>query len=111
MLLSSIQHPLFLFAVEIAVMTGLRRSEICGLKWENIDFAKSQIRVLTQLKKEDRVWNAAGIEPTIGVHMGSKLELDSATETRISGLCWWAYTCQIRTFFYWIKRLAYLLRS
>ena len=35
----------------IAVLTGLRRSEICGLKWENVDLMRGNLGVVNTLQR------------------------------------------------------------
>lgn len=39
--------------IVLAVFCGLRRGEICGLKWEHVDFAKGAIRVRHSLSRLD----------------------------------------------------------
>lgn len=46
-------HQDWLFAF-IALETGMRRSEILGLTWDNVDFRASQIRVEQQLLWDDK---------------------------------------------------------
>jgi integrase len=41
------------YAVEFAVRSGLRRGEICGLKWSDLDFKKSTITVQRSLEETE----------------------------------------------------------
>ena len=51
----------------IAATTGMRRGEILALRWKNIDFAKSLIKVIEAWKTEDEIgkpkWNKVRIVP------------------------------------------------
>ena len=38
-------------AFKLALYTGLRRSELTGLKWEDIDFTTSTLRVTGNLQR------------------------------------------------------------
>jgi integrase len=51
MLLKRLEHMTLYIPVLIAVTTGMRRGEICGLKWENIDLDNGIIYVKEQLQK------------------------------------------------------------
>jgi len=44
-------HPdrRFASAVRLALATGIRRGEVCGLRWQDIDFSSSQISVANSL--------------------------------------------------------------
>jgi integrase len=57
-ILSTISNPIIAKAIEFAAYTGLRRAEICGLRWDAIDFDKRVLyvrRIIVQGK--DRVWH------------------------------------------------------
>jgi integrase len=40
------RHEPFRTLIFLASVTGLRRSELLGLKWEDIDFASAEIRIV-----------------------------------------------------------------
>jgi integrase len=40
---------------QVAVSTGLRLSEVCGLNWSNVDFANSEITVTHQRRQHDAI--------------------------------------------------------
>ncbi len=39
------KDPVFGMLIRVAIATGLRRSELCGLKWDDIDLARRKMRV------------------------------------------------------------------
>jgi len=49
----SIKKTVYLCAFTIAIHTGMRRGEIAGLLWENIDFDANTIQVDHQLQNQD----------------------------------------------------------
>lgn len=52
-LLDTVQDKLKAFAVEFALKTGLRRSEIWGITWNDIDFASKTISINKSRQKVD----------------------------------------------------------
>ena len=40
-----------LWATSIAVFTGMRRSELCGLKWDQVDLVRGNVRVVSTLQR------------------------------------------------------------
>lgn len=58
-LLAGHPSPQFSMACRLALATGMRRGEICGLQWEDIDFEKQQIHVNKSLV-EDKCSNHNG---------------------------------------------------
>lgn len=58
-LLAGHPSPQFSMACRLALATGMRRGEICGLRWEDIDFEKQQIHVNKSLV-EDKCSNHNG---------------------------------------------------
>ena len=54
-------------AAEIALFTGLRRGEICGLRWEHVDLANRVIHVVQQLQETE-----VGLQPTDVKTKGSR---------------------------------------
>ena len=44
--------PLYL-AILLAFSMGLRRGEICGLKWRDIDFSKNKIQIENEIKRDN----------------------------------------------------------
>lgn len=47
---------IFKLALNITVETGLRRGEMCGLCWEDVDFVNSTISINKALKREKNVY-------------------------------------------------------
>ena len=56
---ASIDIPAML-AAKIALYTGLRRGELCALKWKNVDFASSTIRVEAAIGHTDNEFYLKG---------------------------------------------------
>ncbi|MBN9074310.1 MAG: site-specific integrase [Rhizobiales bacterium] len=46
-------HRMRVLAVVLAVFGGLRRGEVCGLQWENVDFDRNEIRIRHSLSRVD----------------------------------------------------------
>jgi integrase len=66
-------QPAALFAV--ALDTGARKNELCGLQWADLDFEKGAVTVMRQLTQTGR-------QPTFGpVKNGMPRTIDLATET------------------------------
>jgi integrase len=40
----------------VAVSTGMRQSELLGVRWEDVDMEAGLIRIRLQLKREDGEW-------------------------------------------------------
>jgi integrase len=55
-LLDSIQDRTLYLAVEVAVFTGLRRGEVSGLRWEDIDLDRGVMHVSQQIALVDAKW-------------------------------------------------------
>jgi len=53
-LLSELRDP-FRTLILLASVTGLRRGELFGLKWEDIDFAQAEIRIVRSVVDQSRV--------------------------------------------------------
>lgn len=51
------------YAVQLAMLTGLRVGELAGLKWEDIDYKKNRI-VIMRSEKQDRINNCYYISTT-----------------------------------------------
>jgi len=66
-ILDVIQNPLVRLAAEIALFTGLRRGEICGLRWEHVDLSNRVIHVVQQLQETEE-----GVQPTDVKTKGSR---------------------------------------
>lgn len=49
----SIQDPLFLRIVNFALSTGMRRGEILGLPWEDVNFEKGQVSINQSVIRKD----------------------------------------------------------
>lgn len=47
-IIEKLQGTSFYYPVTIALLTGLRKGELCGLKWEYIDLIKNEIQVKEQ---------------------------------------------------------------
>ncbi len=48
----------------VALFTGMRRGEICGLSWDSVDFKKGTISIKQQLQKEKKKGGVHYIAPT-----------------------------------------------
>lgn len=53
-LLDAIRHTRVYWPVLIAIATGLRRGEILALRWKNVDFDRSMLRVVESLEQTKR---------------------------------------------------------
>lgn len=49
--LDAAQESRFSDLYALAVLTGMRRSELCGLKWENVDLVASRLSVVNTLQR------------------------------------------------------------
>jgi integrase len=62
-------------ALRLLVATGMRRGEVCGLRWRDIDLPSSSIRVETSVVHGDR----GIIEKDTKTHAARRLSLDAGT--------------------------------
>jgi integrase len=53
LLLDGIQDPIISLAAEIAVFTGLRRGEVAGLRWSDVDLDRGMLHVSQQIAMVD----------------------------------------------------------
>lgn len=72
----------FWIAFLLAVMTGMRQGEILGLKWSDIDFDKSILRVRRSLRKDKAEFKNVKTESSVRVIALSPLTLAFLEEHR-----------------------------
>lgn len=60
--LAAIQGERRYAAFVLLLLYGLRRGELLGLRWSDIDFRASVIRIRQQLQREDGVWQPAPLK-------------------------------------------------
>jgi integrase len=83
-------QPIFAAAIAIAATTGLRRGELAGLRWSDIDLDKNRLHVRQSIKNDlDGSW-IAGPPKT---HQARRVALDTFTlavldQLRASALRW-----------------------
>ena len=61
LLAAASRHPWGPFAA-IAMMTGLRNGELCGMRWEDVDLEARLLRVARQRRREDGGWKDARVK-------------------------------------------------
>lgn len=78
---------------ELVALTGLRRGEICGLRWEDVDFIRSSLAVRQQVVQLDDQTQECPqcAEPHAGIRFGAPKQTpvreDVSTLAGVLSLC------------------------
>nr|NNM90096.1 site-specific integrase [Bacilli bacterium] len=60
------KHPASYIGVTLALQTGLRRGEICGLTWADVDFERGILRVVRSRQRRAKIGDIVGDPKTAG---------------------------------------------
>ena len=73
--LGATQDDRYAAAFRVVIVGGLRRGEVCGLRWQDVDWSTGRLRIERQLVNLDHRWQATGTK----TGRAREVSLDAAT--------------------------------